>query len=438
MIWLLGGYMWLFVHRPFEYWPLLGSLQLERVYMLVMLLTWIVAPGKGGLWNRIHVALTVFTLVLAAAWVVSPYADIPGCLDVVENYFKVTVFYILVVTTVRTEKALRQLVLLYLLAVGLYMSHSILEFLNGRYQWRMGIRRMIGVDITFSDPNAFASTLLYTLPMLLPFWYERPRWLPRFLLLGYGAALVGCILLTGSRAGFVGLIVFAFLVLVLSVRQKVLVGVVGGVIGCLMLVVLSVALPEELQNRYLTLVDSSRGPQNAAESAAGRMDGFLFGLEVWQQSPLLGRGPASFGFATGRGGQAHNLYGQVLSEMGLLGALALLGLVVCFVWNWVETRRLYKQPGIAPVNEQGQPVATDMVYLVARSVMINVLLLLIMGWAGHNLYRYNWQWFAAFGAISLHCLRVRAAAAAQARSYALPYLILPWSSAATGTVDEFR
>ncbi len=24
MIWLLGGYMWLFIHRPFEVWPWLG------------------------------------------------------------------------------------------------------------------------------------------------------------------------------------------------------------------------------------------------------------------------------------------------------------------------------------------------------------------------------------------------------------------------------
>ena len=37
---------------------------------------------------------------------------------------------------------------------------------------------------------------------------------------------------------------------------------------------------------------------------------------VWEQSPLLGHGPASFDYSTGRGGQAHNLYGQVLSELG--------------------------------------------------------------------------------------------------------------------------
>src|SRR6516225_1747174 len=123
MIWLLGGYMWLFVHRPFEYWPALGALQIERVYMLVMLVVWVVTPGKGGLSNRLHAALSLFTLTLAAAWVLSPYADKPGVTDVVENYFKVAVFYVLVVTTVRDERGLRRLVMLYLAAVGLYMAH---------------------------------------------------------------------------------------------------------------------------------------------------------------------------------------------------------------------------------------------------------------------------------------------------------------------------
>src|SRR4051812_46491584 len=126
MIWLLGGYMWLFVHRPFEVWPSLGALQIERAYMLVMLLAWLVSPGKTFLTNRIQAALLLFTLALGAAWLLSPYAAMPGCTDVIENYAKVAVFYVLVITTVRDEKQVRQLVLLFLGAVGLYMAHSML------------------------------------------------------------------------------------------------------------------------------------------------------------------------------------------------------------------------------------------------------------------------------------------------------------------------
>src|SRR5437868_6919006 len=120
MIWLLGGYMWLYVHRPFEVWPSLGVLQIERGYMLVMILAWLVSPAKGFHLNRLHVALGLFTLAIAAAWVLSPYADQPGCAEVVENFAKVAVFYLLVVTTVRDEKGLRLLILLFLAAVGLY------------------------------------------------------------------------------------------------------------------------------------------------------------------------------------------------------------------------------------------------------------------------------------------------------------------------------
>jgi O-antigen ligase len=390
--------MWLYIHRPFEVWPALGMLQLERGYMLVMILAWLVSPGKGVTVNRIYGALVFFAMALLASWVSSPYADKPGPTEVVDNFAKVAVFTLLVVTSVRDEKSLRLLALLFLAAVGLYTAHSFYEFLCGRYQWRMGTRRMIGVDVTFSDPNFFASTLLYSLPMTLPFWNERPRRLPRWLLLGFVLLALGCILLTGSRGGFMGTVLLGTMLYLAGSKRKLQAVLVGGVLGLLALLLLSVALPDDLQNRYLTIVDSSRGPENARVSGEGRIEGFVQGIHVWQQSPLLGHGPSAFAYATGREGQAHNLYGQVLSELGALGAAALLLLVFCFWLNWRETRRL----------ASGEGSANDFVYQLSRAVTINVALLLVMGWGGHNLFRYNWQWLAAFSAISVHCLRRRA------------------------------
>jgi O-antigen ligase len=419
MTWLLGGYLWLFVHRPFEVWPVLGVLQVERAYMIVMLVVWAVTPGKRLVGNRIHAALAVFSGALAVTWLLSPYADSPGCTEVVENYFKVVVFYLLVITTVQDERGLRRLVLLYLAAVALYMGHSLLEYANGRIERRMSIDRMVGVDVTYADPNAFASGLLFALPMTLPFWFERPRRVPRWLLLGFTGSVGLCILLTGSRAGFVGVAAFGVMALLLAVRSKLAGVALVGVAGAAALAVLSVALPEELQGRYLTLIDSSHGPQNAQSSAEGRWHGLVAGLVAWQESPAVGHGPGSFPYSTHTGFQAHNLYGQVLSEMGVLGAAALLGVLVCFAWNWLETRRLHRQlAGPAPA-PKGLP------YRVSQAVGLAVLLLLLLGCAGHNLYRYHWQWFAAFQAVAVHCLRVRAEASARASSYALPYLILP-------------
>jgi hypothetical protein len=56
-----------------------------------------------------------------------------------------------------------------------------------------------------------------------------------------------------------------------------------------------------------------------------------------------------------------------------------------------------------------------------------LVLLLLVGWAGHSLYRYNWRWFAAFQAIAVHCIRRRQHEASfdyQPRATAvIPYLL---------------
>jgi hypothetical protein len=387
MIWLIGGYMWLYVHRPFEIWPgVLGPLQVERVYMILMLLYWGVVAPKKWLPNGLHVALIALFCVLAASYLFSSYqAQLPEGL---EMYAKVMVFYFLLVTTVREEKDLERLVLLYLVAVGLYMFHSLLEYCNGRYEFRMGIRRMNGVDVTYGNPNNFASSLVISLPLTLPVWASRPGWLTRLLLWGFSLGVCICVVLTGSRAGLVGLAVCVPLCLLgLGLRVGAAVVVCGGAL------VAAVAMPDDLKNRFLTLLDSSYGPQNAASSAMGRMSGLVNGYDAFLRSPLLGHGPNSFPLATGCGFQAHNVYGQLLCELGGLGVLAFGALLFYFVRNAVLVRRCYAR---------GRP--RDFTFYTMRGLGISVFMLCLLGWSGHNLYRYNWQWFAAFQIIAVYCV----------------------------------
>ncbi len=401
MIWLLGVYMWLFVHRPFEIWPWLGDLQIERVYMLLMIAYWAVQPNKGWLPNRIHVAMIAFTLTMTAAWLASPYMGNLGCGETVEEYFKYLVFYVLVVTSVRDEAGLRKLLLMYLLAVTLYTGHSLLEYLHGNHQWRMGVARMVGVNQTIGDANGFAANLVYALPLTIPFWLTRPSGWLRAALVGFTVMACGCILLTGSRAGLLSLGVCTLLCLAATGRVKTVVALL--VLGALAAPVVWSCLPEDLQMRYETIVDPSVGPKNAQESASGRLDGLVLGFEAWQQSPLLGYGPGGFKYVTGREGRAHNLYGQTLSETGALGAAALAGLVLCFWLNAREARRFHRANP-----EQRRTFASHAV----RTVGLCVILLLFLGMAGHNLFRFYWVWFAAFQAVGLHCVRRRALAEA--------------------------
>jgi O-antigen ligase len=391
MIWILGGYMWLYVHRPFEVWPFLGDLQIERLYMIFAMVCWILYSGKGWVMNRLHLAFLVFTVILVLCWLASPYSELGS--KVVEDHIKVGVFYFLVLASVRDEKTLRTLLCLYLASMGLYMLHSLWEFHQGRFVFRMATPRLIGVDATYNDPNTFAATVLYALPMSFPFWAERPRGALRALLLGYSGLSLVCILLTGSRGGLVGLLCLGVLWLWRSQRRfQVLFAL------ALLPMVAWPVLPAELQNRFYTLIDPSAGPVNAQGSAMGRLAGLLDGIKLWGRSPVTGFGPGSFGKAVGHGFQAHNLYGQTLGELGSLGAVALAVMVFAFLLNGLESRRLHKR----------QPAGqADFPYELSRAVSLCVILLLIMGCGGHNLYRYTWLWFGAFQAIAIFCMRSR-------------------------------
>src|SRR5947208_3127826 len=141
MLYLLIGYMFLFIHRPFEVWSWLGPYRIERIYMCVSLLYWALLHGrKTWATNRLHYAFAFFGAVFLLAWLVSPF-NTPRQQEVGEDYLKVVVFFFLVMSTVGDEVSLKRLLVGYLGVLGLYMTHSLREYFNGRQIYRMGFFR---------------------------------------------------------------------------------------------------------------------------------------------------------------------------------------------------------------------------------------------------------------------------------------------------------
>src|SRR5690349_9982327 len=87
MRWLLIGYMFLFIDRPFEVWPWLGDLHVERLYMLLTIIVWSVYPNKRWIANPQHAAYAGFALAVVTCWVMSPFSDHGQ--PIVEDWFKV-------------------------------------------------------------------------------------------------------------------------------------------------------------------------------------------------------------------------------------------------------------------------------------------------------------------------------------------------------------
>lgn len=406
MPWILVGYMFLFIHRPFEVWPWLGDLQVERLYMIGTLAYFPFASGKRWLPNWQHVAHAGFALAVLVCWILSPWADYGQ--RQVEDYFKVIVFFVLLVSVANDEKTLRFLVTAFLVVMFIYMSHSLLEYMRGRHVYRMGIPRLIGVDKTLGDANSFGNGVVYGLPIASALWLgSTSPWARRFTM-AYISLSTVCIGLTGSRGSFMGLIAWASVMVLRSKYRGRL-----AVLMVLLSPLLFTMLPESLQNRFTTIIDPSVGPANAQQSAQGRFEGFYKGIDVYGRFPLTGVGPGSWKPGTRMAHESHNLYAQVAGEMGTIGLVTFFSVVGAVFYNAYRTR----QACLA------RPVPNDFLYHLAGGVVLGYALMLLEGVGSHNLYRFNWLWYGGFLIIAYHCVQQRGRAAF--RPYRAPVTPVP-------------
>lgn len=412
MFWLTVGYMFLFIFRPYEYWPVLGEYSVERVYMIFLIIAVFLREEKRHIPHSITRAVLLFFVVMIAAAVVAFNWD--DAYAVTFDYFKILVFYFIIILTIRDEQDLKNFVTAYLVIMFLYVGKSAWEFfIHDRYWWRMGIKRMVGIDITYGDPNFFAASITYSLPFL---WamikYKLEDSKIRKMLWAYGTLSVVAIIFTGSRSGMVTGLLFLLLVWLGSSRK-----VFGIALLSLLLAVTWSNMPESYKIRFESIfvkgVAEEAGQKGADESAEGRIEGLKQGIRTFKAHPLLGIGPGNFKYAwageTGKvvGGSAHNLYGQMLGELGGLGFvsfLVLVGIILKTHYGFKKDIDLLLQRKKDKLTNSDSRNLLLLKYISIASIQV-IVLLLFNGNFGHNLYRYNWLWVGAIGVLSSHFLK---------------------------------
>jgi hypothetical protein len=389
MLYILIGYMLLFIHRPFEIWPALGEMHVERIYILAAAAFWLIAPGKRMQPTRLDLGIVLFCTAVLFAWVSSPWSDAGQA--VVEDWFKIVFFYGLVTTAVNRPEDLRKLLLAFLCIMAFYMLHSLWEFRNGRHTYRMGIARMVGVDKTLGDPNSFGASIVYALPFVRLFWLTAQQRLLKLFLAGYVGLSGLCILLTGSRSSLLGLLVWGLITCLQSRRRMLFIGM-GAVAAC----VAFAALPESLQTRFETIINPDVGPENAKVSGQGRVEGLIKGWELLQKYPLTGCGPGVWRKATGSEIESHNLYGQLMGELGIVGVVAFGTLVAGFALAIRNFRRRCRDFA----DGDGK-----FMFHLTTALATALVLLLLEGLFGHNLLRFTWLWYVGFLVIATRAIR---------------------------------
>lgn len=409
---LLVIYLWFLITTPYARFPVLTDIRFERV---IVALAWLAALVGGFV--RFRAVKTTWLVAAFFTWmcisyVLTPYPAIELVLAWREDYWKVILFYLLILFCTTRLRDVSAMLVAFAVVSGLYQLHSWLDFIRGgSYVYRQGIKRIIG---TWSASpggagNAFGLLGLLTLPFVqYGLQIAVKRW-HRVALYMVAVLSVMSILFSGTRAALVGLV---FLVVVQMKNRRVIVA--GAVLLALLLAVI-LFLPPELQARYAALLGSDseeeldRNAEIAQTSGQSRITGLVDGYTLAKKRPLLGYGPGSSMYARGTVNpypvgptgpkylQLHNLYGQIMAELGFVG----LGIFVALAIAYYGGLRLASKRAGPPGKE------SDQIRSIARTLGVMFSVMLFYGMFGHTLYRFHWMFLLGLQGALVHLALTR-------------------------------
>jgi O-antigen ligase len=402
----VGGVYWYwawFLVRPQESWPGLGGpAPMERIFALTLIACTVyryrladrrVLVPSTPMKAFAGLVLVNFLSVLTSVWQ-------GNSLDYSIKFLKFFIFIWIAAIVLNTPKRFLGFLWVYVLAIGWEAFSTIQNYYTNPY-FAQGIQRAEGLSESWGDPNATALNLALALPIVLAVLITSEEWKPRILLLGIAILAGVALILTGSRSGFLNLIV-AFIAMGVRAKKKAILlpGII--VLGC----IIWVLTPEQYKQRYETLLGFAEDPTaqldtSQGESAYGRIIGFRVAMMMFADHPILGVGAGNFPYSWRFGPysyqgykgwhQPHNLPGQVLSEQGLVGAVSFIVFIVVILRS--------TGIGVRKILSRRKPPLV----LLAVGKMIPVIMigLILGGFSGHSYYRYNWYLICLCSAVIL-------------------------------------
>jgi len=204
-----------------------------------------------------------------------------------------------------------------------------------------------------------------TLAMLSPlvFEYTRRRW-PAWAWGTSFALVLGAVMISGMRAGWlaIGMVVFAYFVLMLRRDNRELRGATIAIPALtLVVIVFTYLVSPTVQDRVARTLAMTQNVESAVDYASSwRMPIFRASLEMYREHPVNGIGVRAFqqvypqyvtpddvhmqNHDDGTGAKhAHNIVLEVMADTGTIG---LAGLLLGFAWAW----RMWR--GMSPPNRQ--------------------------------------------------------------------------------------
>ncbi|MGQ9739114.1 MAG: O-antigen ligase family protein [Armatimonadota bacterium] len=261
------------------------------------------------------------------AWWIVMFLSVPLSLyrsqsfSAAQDFAKSVAMVWMIYMTVRSEKQIAFAVRL-LGWMALWLAGSaIYNYMTGNVVVSGEIQRAGAESGMLGDPNDLASYILMLFPLCYYLFFNDPK---RWLRLVYGAAMfmiLVAVVYTGSRGGFLGLVVLLFLLWLFAKRKVLGVFIALAVFGVLWFVV-----PPQYRERIRSITNYEQD-----ESAMNRVEYRKAAVRMFKRNPFTGIGLKNYAdfardFGAPASQTAHNMYYLVLAELGGIGLFVFLNI----------------------------------------------------------------------------------------------------------------
>jgi O-antigen ligase len=339
-IWTLVFTAVLFL-RPQDVFPPLGALHLAELSAIAGL----VSLFSGRLARRQSPTRMTpeFAGVLALGAVIlitAPFSIwFGGAVSLfTDQYLKVTLVYLLAVNVLTSPQRIERLTWLLVLVIGYIAFRAVLDYVRGVNLIARGTRVQGSVGGLVQNPNDLALHMVVFLPFAL-FMAMRPgSTLQRLIAAGAGFCMMGAIVASGSRGGFLGFAVMLVVMAAFAARQRP--GFV--VVGVLAVMCALPLVPGQYWRRIASITDSSKDDYQSSTARRQLVDE---AIDAFIENPITGVGAGQFkDYKPERRIEAwhetHNVWLQVASEIGIFGFAVFSFLMVRAIGGVWRTRAL--------------------------------------------------------------------------------------------------
>lgn len=342
--------------RPQDVFPPLGALHLAELSALLGL----VALVTGRLARRQSVTRITpeFAGVLAFASVMlltAPFSIwFGGVMGIFQElYLKVILVYLLAVNVLVSPRRIERLTWILVLALGYLGFRAVLDYVRGVNVISGGTRVMGSVGGIMQNPNDMALNMVAFLPLAAFLAMRRGTVMKRLVAAGCAACMMGAIVATGSRGGFLGFALMLVVTAIFAARKRPAFVVAGVLVVMCALPV----LPTSYWRRIASITDDSK---DDVQSSQARRTLMSESFDAFVANPLTGVGAGQFKDWNPQGRvepwhEAHNVWLQVASEMGIFGFSAFLFVVLRAFYAVFQTRRLLRRSKPVPLRRRRLP-----------------------------------------------------------------------------------